>query len=347
MPNNNNSEIIIYTTPDGLTKVDVTYADENVWLSLDRMAQLFQRDKTTISKHIKNIFDEGELERDPVVAKFATTAADGKTYQVEHYNLDVIISVGYRVKSHRGVQFRRWASSVLKEYMRKGFAMNDELLKKAGGGSFWRELLDRIRDIRSSEKVFYRQVLDLYATSVDYDPKTPEAVKFFKIVQNKMHYAAHGHTAADVIESRANADKMFMGLTTFSGERPVKNEVVIAKNYLNDVELATLNRLVSAFFDLAEIRAIQHIPTYMSDWVAELDKFARDFGKGILPDAGIVTHLEAVEKAEREYERYRQKTVDELTTAERDYLSYLKEAQVRIETETKKLAGRKKKDDAD
>jgi hypothetical protein len=236
-------EIIIYQTEDGLTKLNVNMKNESVWLSLDQMADLFQKNKSTISRHIKNIFEEGELVRDSVVANFATTAADGKTYKVDYYNLDVIISVGYRVRSVRGTQFRIWANSVLKEYLIKGFAMDDERLKGNGGGNYWKELLDRIRDIRSSEKVLYRQVLDLYATSVDYNPKSEESIKFFKIVQNKLHYAAHGHTAAEVIYERADAEKPFMGLTSFSGELPALKDIGVAKNYLKEDELKILNNL--------------------------------------------------------------------------------------------------------
>ena len=268
---NNYGEIIIYQTDDGLTKINVNMQEETVWLSLDQMAELFQRDKSTISRHIKKIFEEGELQRNSVVANFATTAADGKVYNVDYYNLDVIISVGYRVKSQRGVQFRIWATNVLKEYMIKGFAMDDERLKGNAGGNYWKELLDRIRDIRSSEKVLYRQVLDLYATSVDYDPRSDESVKFFKIVQNKLHYAAHGHTAAEVIYERADAEKPFMGLTSFSGELPALKDIGIAKNYLQENELKILNNLVSGYFDLAEINAIEHKPMYMHDYVKQLD----------------------------------------------------------------------------
>jgi hypothetical protein len=327
----NNSEIIIYQTEDGQTKIDVRMENETVWLSLDRMAQLFQRDKSTVSRHIKNVFEEGELEQNSVVANFATTAADGKNYSVTYYNLDVIISVGYRVKSLRGTQFRRWAGGVLKEYIVKGFAMNDDLLKRAGGGSYWHELLERIRDIRSSEKVLYRQVLDLYATSVDYDPRTAESQLFFKIVQNKIHYAAHGHTAAEIIAGRANAELPFMGMTVFEGEKPVKSEIGIAKNYLDETELATLNRMVSAFFDLAELRAMQHVPMYMKDWVAELDDFARRYGKGLLSGSGTVSHKDALQKAEQEYEKYRRKTAGELSKVERDFLDAVKQTQKKLE----------------
>jgi len=330
-----NSEIIIYQTADGHTKIDVRMEDETVWLTQAQMAELFQTTKQNISLHINNAFKEGELEPNSVVKEYLTTAADGKSYSTKHYNLDVIISVGYRVKSLRGTQFRRWALEVLREYLVKGFSMNDDLLKKAGGGNYWRELLERIRDIRSSEKVFYRQVLDLYATSVDYNPRAPESLEFFKIVQNKIHFAAHGHTAAEVIAKRANAKLPFMGLTTFSGEQPTKSEVGIAKNYLTEEELATLNRMVSAFFDLAELQAMQHRPMYMRDWMVELDDFAKRYGKGILPNAGTVSHQAALEKASLEYEKYRQRTIDELTPVERDFLANIKGTQKRLEGKRK------------
>ncbi len=259
----NNTELIIYQTEDGKTKIDVHMENETVWLSLDQMAELFQRDKSTISKHIKNIFAEGELTREAVVANFATTATDGKTYQVDHYNLDVIISVGYRVKSLRGTQFRIWANTILKEYMIKGFAMNDDLLKKSGGGNYFDELLERIRDIRSSEKVFWRKVLDIYATSVDYSASAEESVLFFKTVQNKMLYAATGMTAAELVSGRANALLPMMGMTVIKGKRPTLAEAKTAKNYLNEDELGTLNRLVSAYLDLAELQAMRKKPMYM------------------------------------------------------------------------------------
>jgi len=325
------SDIVIYQTDDGQTRIDVQMVDETVWLSLDQMAELFQRDKSTVSRHIANLFNEGELERGPVVADFATTAADGKTYQVAYYNLDVIISVGYRVKSLRGTQFRRWALGILKEYLAKGFAMNDPLLKQAGGGAYWRELLERIRDIRSSEKVFYRQVLDLYATSVDYDPRAAVSVEFFKIVQNKMHYAAHGHTAAEVIKDRADAGRPFMGLTVFDGARPHRSEVVVAKNYLTEDELATLNRMVSAFLDLAELRAMQHVPMHMSDWIAELDDFASRYGKGVLPGPGSVSHEAAVDHAGAEYDEYLKRLAADVSPSERDYLDAIKATQKQLE----------------
>ena len=325
------SEIILYQTEDGRTKIDVRMEDQTVWLTQGQMVELFQTTKQNISLHISNAFKEGELEPSSVVKEYLTTAADGKSYSTKHYNLDVIISVGYRVKSLRGTQFRRWALEVLREYLVKGFSVNDDLLKKAGGGSYWRELLDRIRDIRSSEKVFYRQVLDLYATSLDYDPRTPESLEFFKIVQNKIHFAAHGHTAAEIIVQRANAELPFMGLTAFSGERPTKGEVVNAKNYLAEEELATLNRMVSAFFDLAELRAMRRQPMYMRDWVVELDDFAKRYGKGVLPNAGTISHQAALEKASAEYDKYRQLTIEELSPAERDYLASIKNTQKQLE----------------
>lgn len=319
---NNYGEIIIYQTDDGLTKINVNMQEETVWLSLDQMAELFQRDKSTISRHIKKIFEEGELQRNSVVANFATTAADGKVYNVDYYNLDVIISVGYRVKSQRGVQFRIWATNVLKEYMIKGFAMDDERLKGNAGGNYWKELLDRIRDIRSSEKVLYRQVLDLYATSVDYDPRSDESVKFFKIVQNKLHYAAHGHTAAEVIYERADAEKPFMGLTSFSWELPALKDIGIAKNYLQENELKILNNLVSGYFDLAEINAIEHKPMYMHDYVKQLDMVLSSGNRKLLEGAGTVSHKQALEKAKAEYRKYQEIT---LSPVEQAYLESVKE----------------------
>lgn len=319
---NNYGEIIIYQTDDGLTKINVNMQEETVWLSLDQMAELFQRDKSTISRHIKKIFEEGELQRNSVVANFATTAADGKVYNVDYYNLDVIISVGYRVKSQRGVQFRIWATNVLKEYMIKGFAMDDERLKGNAGGNYWKELLDRIRDIRSSEKVLYRQVLDLYATSVDYDPRSDESVKFFKIVQNKLHYAAHGHTAAEVIYERADAEKPFMGLTSFSGELLALKDIGIAKNYLQENELKILNNLVSGYFDLAEINAIEHKPMYMHDYVKQLDMVLSSGNRKLLEGAGTVSHKQALEKAKAEYRKYQEIT---LSPVEQAYLESVKE----------------------
>lgn len=331
-----NTEIIIYQTEDGRTKIQVRMENETVWLTQSQMAELFQTTKQNISLHINNVFKEGELEEYSVVKEYLTTADDGKRYNTKHYNLDVIISVGYRVKSLRGTQFRRWALEVLREYLIKGFSMNDDLLKKAGGGNYWRELLERIRDIRSSEKVFYRQLLDLYATSVDYDPRTPESLEFFKTVQNKIHYGAYGHTAAEVIAQRADAEHPFMGLTVFSGERPQKAEMSIAKNYLTEEERATLNRMVSTFFDLAELRAMQRQPMYMKDWLAELDDFTQRYGKGAQPESGTVSHQEALDKANAEYEKYRRRTVEELSPVERDFLASIKDTQKKLEGKSRK-----------
>ncbi|MCL2604331.1 MAG: virulence RhuM family protein [Defluviitaleaceae bacterium] len=325
------SEIIMYLSDDGKTKVDVIMEGETVWLTQTQMAELFQTTKQNISLHINNAFKEGELEKISVVKEYLTTASDGKNYIIKYYNLDMIISVGYRVKSLRGTQFRRWALTMLREYLIKGFVMNDDLLKKASGGNYWHELLARIRDIRSSEKMMYRQVLDLYATSVDYDPKTPESREFFKIVQNKIHYAAHGHTAAEVISRRANADLPNMGMTVFAGEIPTRSDVGIAKNYLTRDELDMLNRMVSAFFDLAELRAMQHRPIYMKDWVTELDDFAARYGKGLLSGAGTVSHKTAINKAEAEFEKYRKQLVNELSPVERDYIASIKNAQKKLE----------------
>lgn len=331
-----NGEIIIYRSEDGSTKIDVRMEGETVWLSLDQMADLFSRDKSTISRHIKNILTEGEVSEDSVVANFATTAADGKTYQVTYYNLDVIISVGYRVKSLRGTQFRMWATERLREYLIKGFAMNDELLKKAGGGNYWRELLERIRDIRSSEKVFYRQLLDLFATSVDYDPKAEESRLFFQIVQNKLHYAVNLQTSAEIIHSRADAQQPFMGLKSFGGHQPGKQDVLVAKNYLNEKELAVLNRIVSAFFELAELHAMNHEHIYMRDWLPQVDDFAKRYGKGVLAGAGSISHKAAVEKACEEYQKYRKRIAEVPSAAEQDYLSAIKQAQQKITRSTEK-----------
>ena len=332
----NNSEIIIYQSEDGLTHIDVKIDNETVWLTLDQMATLFDRDKSTISRHIKNIFDEGELERESVVAKFATTAADGKTYQVDHYNLDVIISVGYRVKSLRGTQFRRWATERLKEYMIKGFTMDDDRLKQLGGGNYWKELLDRIRDIRSSEKVLYRQVLDLYATSVDYDPKSKESIMFLKIVQNKLHYAAHGHTAAEVIYDRADATKPFMGMKSFSGDFPTKKDIYSAKNFLDGDELKILNNLVSGYFDFAEIQAMRRTPMYMKDYIQQLDNILSSTGEKLLAGPGRVSHAQAMEKATAEYKKYLQ---ENWSPVEQAYLQTLKGTQKKIAKRTSKKKG--------
>ena len=317
----NNSEMMIYTTEDGLTKIETTFDGDTVWLSIDQMAELFQRDKSTISRHIKNIFIEGELKREAVVANFATTAADGKTYQVDYYNLDVIISVGYRVKSQRGVQFRIWATGILKEYMRKGFALDDERLKNLGGGGYFKELLERIRDIRASEKVFYRQVLEIYATSIDYDPRAEISIQFFKKVQNKIHYAIHGQTAAEVIYTRADAEKEFMGLTTFSGSQPTLKEAVVAKNYLNEKELLAMGQLVSGYLDFAERQAEREQAMTMQDWSAHLDRILTMSGEQLLVGNGSVSPKQAIDKATGEYRKYKARTLSEV---EQDYLDSIK-----------------------
>ena len=318
----NNSKMIIYTTEDGLVKIETTFNSETVWLSLDQMASLFQKNKSTISRHIKNIFDEGELVKDSVVANFATTANDGKTYQLDYYNLDVIISVGYRVKSKRGVQFRIWATNLIKEYMKKGFVLDDERLKELGGGGYFKELLERIRDIRASEKVFYRQVLEIYATSIDYDPTAEVSIQFFKKVQNKIHYAIHGETAAEVIYHRADAEKEFMGLTTFSGNQPTLKEAKIAKNYLNEKELKAMGQLVSGYLDFAERQAEREQVMTMEDWVKHLDNILTVTGEELLVGNGSISHTQAMKKAETEYKKYKAKT---LSDVERDYLDAIKE----------------------
>jgi len=319
-----NTDIIIYITEDGLAKVEATFDQDTVWLSLDQMAELFQRDKSTISRHIKNVFAEGELVQSATVANFATVQNEGERQverQIAYYNLNVIISVGYRVKSVHGAQFRIWATGILKEYMKKGFAIDDDRLKGNGGGNYWKELLDRIRDIRSSEKVLYRQVLDLYATSVDYNPRSEDSVRFFKIVQNKLHFAAHGNTAAEVIWNRADADKPFMGLTSFPNELPALKDIGIAKNYLQENELRVLNNLVSGYFDLAEINAIEHKKMYMRDYVNQLDAVLTSGNREILKDSGTVSHIQALEKAKIEYRKYQEKT---LAPVEKAYIDTIK-----------------------
>ena len=313
-----NNDIIIYQTGDGVTQIEVRLENETVWLTQQQISELFQRERSVITKHINNVFEEGELDEESNVQILHIANSDRP---VKLYNLDVIISVGYRVRSLRGTHFRRWATERLKEYMIKGFTMDDERLKQMGGGGYWRELLDRIRDIRSSEKVMYRQVLDLYATSVDYDPKTEQSVKFFKIVQNKLHYAAHGHTAAEVIYERADADKPFMGLTTFAGDFPTKNEVTVAKNYLSEDELKVLNNLVSGYFDFAEIQAMRHNPMYMSDYIKHLDNILTSTGEKLLTDAGSVTHKQAEEKAIAEYRKFQ---VRNLSPVEQAYMESIK-----------------------
>ena len=315
------SEIIIYQTEDGNTRIDVKFQDETVWLTQAQLCELYQTSKSNISEHIRHIFEEGELDEISVVRKFRTTGADGKNYNITHYNLDMIISLGYRVKSLIATQFRRWATERLKEYMIKGFTMDDDRLKGLGGGNYWKELLDRIRDIRSSEKVMYRQVLDLYATSVDYNPKSSESIAFFKMVQNKLHYAAHGHTAAEVIYERANAEQPFMGLRNFSGDFPTLKDIGIAKNYLNEEELKILNNIVSGYFDFAEIQAMRHNPMYMSDYVEHLDNVLKTTGEKLLQGAGTISHAQAIEKATAEYRKYQ---VQNLSPVEEEYLESIK-----------------------
>lgn len=321
----NNSKMIIYTTEDGLVKIETTFNSETVWLSLEQMSSLFQRDKSTISRHIKNIFDEGELIREATVVNFATVQTEGDRQverNIEYYNLDVIISVGYRVKSKRGVQFRIWATNLIKEYMKKGFVLDDERLKELGGGGYFKELLERIRDIRASEKVFYRQILEIYATSIDYDPTADVSIQFFKKVQNKIHYAIHGETAAEVIYHRADAEKEFMGLTTFFGNQPTLKEAKIAKNYLNEKELKAMGQLVSGYLDFAERQAEREQVMTMEDWVKHLDNILTVTGEELLIGNGSISHTQAMKKAETEYKKYKAKT---LSDVERDYLDAIKE----------------------
>ena len=329
------NEIIIYQTEDGKTKIDLKIEDKTVWLSQKEIAELFQKDVRTVNEHLKNIFEDGELNEYSVIRNFRITATDGKEYDVNHYNLDAIIAVGYRVKSHRGTQFRIWANQVLKEYLIKGFAMNDDLLKKAGGGNYWKELLERIRDIRSSEKVFYRQILDIYATSIDYDPKVESSILFFQTVQNKMHFAAHGHTAAELIYERANSDDTYMGMTNFKGHKPTVTEAKIAKNYLKKEELDILNGIVSAYLEFAELQAKLKRPMYMKDWIEKLDDFIKMTGSELLKNAGKIQHKVAVNKAIGEYNKYKEKTKQELTKVEMDFLETLKRAEKQIETHKK------------
>lgn len=330
-------QFLLYQTPDGDSQIEVKLQNDTVWLSLDQMAELFQRNKSTISRHIKNVLEDGELEEKSVVAFFATTAADSKTYSVAYYNLDMIISVGYRVHSYRGVQFRIWATKVLKEYIVKGFAMNDDLLKRAGEGNYFDELLARIRDIRSSEKVFYRKVLEIYALSIDYDPRVEMTQKFFKTVQNKMHYSVHGHTAAEIIYERADSEKDFMGLTTWSGAMPTKPEAEIAKNYLTHEEVKSLNRIVSLYLDFAEMQAEEHRPMYMKDWINILDDFLRFSRKDILTHAGKISAKLAKEKADQEYDKFKERTKNNLSPVEIHFLE-------NFEREQKRLMGGDKKE---
>ena len=322
-----NSDIILYQTEDGQTRIEVQFKGETVWLSLNQMAALFQRDKSVISRHIRNIFAEGELSPDSTVAKYATVQTEGKrdiSREIEFYNLDVIISVGYRVKSHRGTQFRIWATERLKEYIIKGFTLDDQRLKNAGGSNYFEELLARIRDIRTSEKVFWLKVLDIYSTSIDYDPHEEITKEFFKTVQNKMHWAAHGKTAAEIIAQRANSSLPYMGLTSWSGIKPRKQDVSIAKNYLTEEELIALNRIVTAYLEFAEVQALNRRPMYMTDWIAKLDDFLKLGERDILTHAGIISHELAVEKAEGEYTKFQLQQQGQITRIEQDFLQEAK-----------------------
>lgn len=329
----NTGEIILYQAADGTSKIEVTLQNETVWLTLDQMAELFQRNKSTISRHVKNILECGELDESSTVAFFATVQNEGGRNverQIAFYNLDMIISVGYRVNSYRGVQFRMWATKVLKEYLIKGFAMNDELLKRAGGGNYFDELLARIRDIRSSEKVFYRKVLEIYALSIDYDPRAEYTQLFFKTVQNKMHYAVHGHTAAEIIYDRADAQKDFMGLTTWTGVMPKKSDAEFAKNYLSEDEIDTLNRIVSLYLDFAELQAKEHKPMYMKDWIAKLDDFLKLSGKDLLTHAGTISAEIAKEKADSEYAKFKERTQYQLSAVEIHFIEQFEEEQRKL-----------------
>lgn len=332
-------QFLLYQTPEGDSQIEVKLQNDTVWLSLDQMAELFQRNKSTISRHIKNVLEDGELQEEATIANFATVQNEG-TRKVErviaYYNLDMIISVGYRVHSYRGVQFRIWATKVLKVYIVKGFAMNDDLLKRAGGGNYFDELLARIRDIRSSEKVFYRKVLEIYALSIDYDPRVEMTQKFFKTIQNKMHYSVHGHTAAEIIYERADAEKDFMGLTTWSGAMPSKPEAEIAKNYLTHEEIKSLNRIVSLYLDFAEMQAEEHRPMYMKDWINILDDFLRISRKDILTHAGKISAKLAKENADQEYDKFKERTKNNLSPVEIHFLE-------NFEREQKRLMGGKDK----
>ena len=332
MKDYNNNEILIYQSENGITKIDVTFMDETVWLSQQQMAELFQTSRTNVVEHIKHIYEEGELDEESTCRKFRQVRKEGNrevARELPFYNLDMIISLGYRIKSIIATNFRRWATERLKEYMIKGFTMDDERLKQLGGGKYWKELLERIRDIRSSEKVMYRQILDLYATSVDYNPKSAESVAFFKMVQNKLHYAAHGHTAAEVIYERADAEQPFMGLRTFSGDFPTKKDIGVAKNYLDEKELKVLNNIVSGYFDFAEIQAMRHNPMYMSDYVEHLDNVLKATGEKLLEGAGSVSHAKAMAKANEEYQKYQ---IQNLSPVEEAYLLSIKD----IEKQAKK-----------
>ena len=331
----NYGEILIYQSDDGLTNIEVKVQDETVWLTQQQMAELFRTSRTNVVEHIKHIYDEGELDENSTCRKFRQVRTEGNrqvSREIPHYNLDMIISLGYRVKSIVATNFRRWATERLKEYMIKGFTMDDERLKNLGGGNYWKELLDRIRDIRSSEKVMYRQVLDLYATSIDYNPNSSESIAFFKMVQNKLHYAAHGHTAAEVIYKRADASKPFMGLTAFSGDFPTAKDIGIAKNYLSEEELKILNNIVSGYFDFAEVQAMRHNPMYMSDYVEHLDNVLRTTGEKLLDGAGKVSHKTALEKAKTEYRKFQVQT---LSPVEKAYLQTIRDVEKTVKKKSK------------
>lgn len=323
-----NNPLIIYKTEDGKIKIETHFENETVWLSIEQISELFQKSRSTINEHILNIYKENELEKEPTIRKIGNS--DFSTKPTNFYNLDMIISVGYRVKSHQGIHFRKWATALIKEYLLKGFTMNDDLLKQAGGGNYFDELLARIRDIRSSEKVFWRKVLDVYATSIDYDPNTQQSEQVFKTIQNKMHWASHGETAAETIYKRVNSSKEHIGLTNFKGKTPTKKEVEIAKNYLNHDELDILNRMVTAFLEIAEIQALDRTPMYMADWIKQLDVFLKMTNKNILQHSGTISHQQAIEKAHNEYEIYKKKISNKITQVEKDFIK-------QIESKTKNL----------
>ena len=328
-----NSEILFYQTADGQTKIDVRLEDETVWLTIDQMSQLFQKARSTINEHIINIYQEEELEKEASLRKIGNS--DFSTKPTNYYNLDVIISVGYRVKSHQGTKFRQWATVRLKEYIVKGFTMNDDLLKKAGGGNYFDELLARIRDIRSSEKVFWRKVLDIYATSIDYDPSLEVSKRFFQTVQNKMHWASHGHTAAEIIYQRANYNKKNLGMSNFKGKYPTKQETEIAKNYLTEEELNVLNRIVTAYLELAEVQALNQEPMYMKDWIEQLDSFLKMARKDILTHAGTISHQEALQKAHAEYKKYMELPKNEISEEEKHFIEQIDETHKKIKNRNK------------
>ena len=336
----NKGQVILYQTDDGQTKLEVQFKDETVWLTIDQMAELFQRNRSTISRHIKAVYEDGELTKSTTCAKFACVVNRGIRGLIEDeidcFNLDMIISIGYRVRSHRGVQFRMWATSVLKEYLQKGFAINDELLKNAGGGNYFDELLARIRDIRSSEKVFYRKILEIYATSIDYDPRVETTQRFFQTVQNKMHFSAHGHTAAELIYERADAEKDFMGLTSWTGLLPKRTDAEIAKNYLTKDELDTLNRIVSLYLDFAELQAKSHTPMYMKDWVQKLDDFLRLSNRELLTHAGKISAEVARKKADSEHEKFQSRAQYSLSPVEIHFIDQFLEQQKTLAEKTKK-----------